>query len=781
HLFQSAMSQSALLCCLAAVLATTATDVSAIIQHQAPNYFSQKVSTPHPEITRVHLMFMNHLDVGFSLPSEIGYSANVINAYLNVYFERAANVSRDLRKFGYLETFSYLAHPWMLEMFFDCPQNVSLQGIKIQCPSQATVDYVAQAVKEGAIQWHAGSMNVQYETCLTPNLLQISLDSAKRLDAKFGIKRKLSAVSLRDVPGLTRAAIDLMAKNGIVAVTNGINWACPSVDLGSPDLKFVRWRSPDTGNEIFYNKIPGGYPGNPGPDPNHPGGLDFSNCLQAPGTTEIQCWAFRSDNSGPPVDYKEVLSNYEVLRGQYPNAAISASTMEKFWSLVLANRDSVPVFTKENGDTWLQGDQADFHRMARYRAIARALDTCVSAGACQLESPDMIMFSRWIAKAAEHTYGLNGVWDYVHYSNLDFYSVMQNDNFRHGVSSWLEQRQFLQLAVDAAPPKLASYIAAELAPLADEFPGVGANFSRLNDTAWGRPLTAGGPYRVVFDRRAGLARFSIDSGATWHQGGGAFVYRTYNESDTAFFLRYYTNPNGDNTGFGKYNSTQNAHPVSQFWSISAAAIYQHSSQSTFAVQFLMDDPQSSVKYGAPASMWAMYNFTGTGYTLHSWSLSKTPTRLMEAFYIDFPKPPGALAVLNKLGHDIAVGQVAANGSVWQHMVGHSPYSVAFRQQGKAELRVQSLDSSLACPRTASYGPTVWPVPMSPVPHSKVAGISFNMLNNVWDVNFVFWYPYMPTEANFRARFRVDLADHLDDLTVDGDHQVDAKLNWRDIL
>uniref|UniRef100_A0A1I8JET4 VWFD domain-containing protein n=1 Tax=Macrostomum lignano TaxID=282301 RepID=A0A1I8JET4_9PLAT len=87
-----------------------------------------------------------------------------------------------------------------------------------------------------------------------------------------------------------------------------------------------------------------------------------------------------------------------------------------------------------------------------------------------------------------------------------------------------------------------------------------------------------------------------------------------------------------------------------------------------------------VKYGAPASMWAMYNFTGTGYTLHSWSLSKTPTRLIEAFYIDFPKPPGALAVLNKLGHDIAVGQVAANGSVWQHMVGHSPYSVAFRQQ-----------------------------------------------------------------------------------------------------
>uniref|UniRef100_A0A1I8JRK9 COesterase domain-containing protein n=1 Tax=Macrostomum lignano TaxID=282301 RepID=A0A1I8JRK9_9PLAT len=486
-------------------------------------------------------------------------------------------------------------------------------------------------------------MNVQYETCLTPNLLQISLDSAKRLDAKFGIKRKLSAVSLRD------AAI---RQSG------------------------------------------------PGPQP--PGGLDFSNCLQAPGTTEIQCWAFRSDNSGPPVDYKEVLSNYEVLRGPVPQRAISASTMEKFWSLVLANRDSVP-----------RGDQADFHRMARYRAIARALTPASRPATCQLESRDMIM------------------WTPPH-------------------------------------PSWASYIAAELAPLADEFPGVGANFSRAERTRHRhgrRPLTAGGPLPGGLrpPRRPGPLLHRLRRHLA--SGRRRLCLPTYNESDTAFFLRYYTKSQwGITRAFGKYNSTQNAHPVSQFCS-------------------LMDDPQSSVKYGAPASMWAMYNFTGTGYTLHSWSLSKTPTRLMEAFYIDFPKPPGALAVLNKLGHDIAVGQVAANGSVWQHMVGHSPYSVAFRQQVKAKRSCEFSRWTPAWPaaRTASYGPTVWPVPMSPVPDSKVAGISFNMLNNVWDVNFVFWYPYMPTEANFRARFRVDLADHLDDLTVDGDHQVDAKLNWRDIL
>uniref|UniRef100_A0A1I8JQV7 Pept_C1 domain-containing protein n=1 Tax=Macrostomum lignano TaxID=282301 RepID=A0A1I8JQV7_9PLAT len=301
-----------------------------------------------------------------------------------------------------------------------------------------------------------------------------------------------------------RAAIDLMAKNGIVAVTKrqSTGPARPSVDLGSPDFEIRRaaWTS--------------------------------ATACRPPALLRFSAGPSAGDNSGPPVDYKErrnthnrCWSNYEVLRGQYPNAANLGSTMReihgpKCW----LTETRCPWFTKrEMADRpgCCQGDQADFHRMARMT--------------------------------------ISGT----------------------GVSSWLEQRQFLQLAVR----NLQSFRTYFSSARSSQF----RNFMSSN-----------------------LHELRIHRLKRHRLGPAADCRRAY----------------------------RNAHPVSQFWSISAAAIYQHSSQSTFAVQFLMDDPQSSVRHRA------------------AWR-------------------PGR--VLNKLGHDIAVGQVAANGSVWQHMVGHSPYSVAFRQ------------------------------------------------------------------------------------------------------
>ena len=45
----------------------------------------------------------------------------------------------------------------------------------------------------------------------------------------------------------------------------------------------------------------GGYPENPGPDPAHPGGLSVDNCVTIEGFSKALCFAFRTDNSGPPL------------------------------------------------------------------------------------------------------------------------------------------------------------------------------------------------------------------------------------------------------------------------------------------------------------------------------------------------------------------------------------------------------------------------------------------------------------------------------------------------
>jgi len=46
--------------------------------------------------------------------------------------------------------------------------------------------------------------------------------------------------------------------------------------------------------------VAGGYPDDPGNDPAHPGGISRKDCVVVDGLSEALCFAFRTDNSGPP-------------------------------------------------------------------------------------------------------------------------------------------------------------------------------------------------------------------------------------------------------------------------------------------------------------------------------------------------------------------------------------------------------------------------------------------------------------------------------------------------
>ena len=45
----------------------------------------------------------------------------------------------------------------------------------------------------------------------------------------------------------------------------------------------------------------GGYPNDAGPDPAHPGGLSINDCVTIENFPKALCFAFRTDNSGPPL------------------------------------------------------------------------------------------------------------------------------------------------------------------------------------------------------------------------------------------------------------------------------------------------------------------------------------------------------------------------------------------------------------------------------------------------------------------------------------------------
>jgi hypothetical protein len=66
-------------------------------------------------------MFFSFPDVGFN-----NYLDNVINFYFTKYFPEAIKSAKELADGGYVETFRYTSHPWLVSMYLDCPQYIHL-------------------------------------------------------------------------------------------------------------------------------------------------------------------------------------------------------------------------------------------------------------------------------------------------------------------------------------------------------------------------------------------------------------------------------------------------------------------------------------------------------------------------------------------------------------------------------------------------------------------------------------------------------------------------------
>ena len=154
---------------------------------------------------RLFILFRNHLDVGYNGIPATGFVNNILNVYFHQYFPRAAILAEQIRRLSLDDSFVYTTHPWLLSMFFDCPPNFVLAGIQLKCPSDDELALVERAIRTGAITWHAGAMNVQYEW-MDERTLNLSLDLSVSLAKRFDVPVPC-VVSIRDVPGIPMAII----------------------------------------------------------------------------------------------------------------------------------------------------------------------------------------------------------------------------------------------------------------------------------------------------------------------------------------------------------------------------------------------------------------------------------------------------------------------------------------------------------------------------------------------------------------------------------------------
>ena len=175
---------------------------------------------------------MNHFDAGFSTdnssaPGQEGFINNVLNEYFDAYLPRAVRVAAELRARGGAERLVYTTHGWLAHLYVHCPAGFLLSGIPLHCPSPTEVAAFKHAAQQGDIVWHAGAFNTEYELAFSAEMVAEQFRLSRELSDELGVPRS-RVLSLRDVPGTTRALIPLLARNNITALTVGVN-------NGSPD------------------------------------------------------------------------------------------------------------------------------------------------------------------------------------------------------------------------------------------------------------------------------------------------------------------------------------------------------------------------------------------------------------------------------------------------------------------------------------------------------------------------------------------------------------------
>jgi hypothetical protein len=291
-------------------------------------------------ITDVHLVMMNHLDVGFGEQNgtQTGYINNVLNEYFEVYFPRAVRLAGELRTRGGAERLVYTTHGWLAHLYVHCPADFVLSDIVLRCPSPADVAGFKAAARRGDIVWQAGAFNSEYELAFNADMVNEQFRLSTSLADELGVPRS-RVLSLRDVPGTTRSLIPLLVRNNITALTVGVNNDAPNPDMPSPG----RWADPGSNTSVLFMQTGPGV-GYPAREANH-GGLCRRVCVTAPTLRHAMCWAFRPDNSGPPESIDEVVAYFNVTRAAFPGATVHASTHDRFVQQLETVRAELPVAT----------------------------------------------------------------------------------------------------------------------------------------------------------------------------------------------------------------------------------------------------------------------------------------------------------------------------------------------------------------------------------------------------------------------------------------------------
>ena len=273
--------------------------------------YIRKISSEEPEsvtwVNNVHMIFSNHLDVGFDGIGYLGPSIalSVINKYFDDYFPLSIEIAHNLTTQHNL-TFSWMTQSWLISMYLDCPPNFDYNGVSLHCPNDTMRDHIINnGIKKGIIYWHAFPFNSQLEV-YDSSLAEFGLKLSRDYSIKYGVPIS-NTLSQRDVPMMTKSMIPILLKNNVSAISIGVNGG--SAPAAVPAI--FKWRyDNDSGSTIIGMQHPGSY-----------GGVKLSDTIYLPNFDHALVMAWNGDNAGPPPVHT-VVSWYNKTRYNFPNATL---------------------------------------------------------------------------------------------------------------------------------------------------------------------------------------------------------------------------------------------------------------------------------------------------------------------------------------------------------------------------------------------------------------------------------------------------------------------------
>jgi hypothetical protein len=335
--------------------------------------------------------------------------------------------------------------------------------------------------------------------------------------------------------------------------------------------------------------------------------------------------------------------------------------------------------------------------------------------------------------------------EYESYTPAQLRVLRQQERTRIFESSWQEQRQYLQDALNALGDSSEAREAhTNLAQLTPRIPD-NSDFQTITD--WNAPLETT-HFTIGFDAQHG-ALTSVKDKATGHMWASdahplaLFHYELFSQTEyDRFWNQYIVNTpetfpwairDYTKQGINQFVTQQRTwHPL-----VSSIARKQDETGTRFLVEMLMPS-ESATTYGAPGRLTLEIHAPHAKPILElsfQW-FEKQACRLPEAIWLSFaplaPDPDGWK--MEKLGAWISPQEVVRNGNRRLHAVGKD---IAYQDQ----FLLETLDAPLVAPGEPSLLNFTNDQP------DLTHGVHINLFNNVWGTNFPMWY-----EEDARFRF-----------------------------